>query len=434
MKPMISNKVRAIFPSLVMGRLLLVSTFILLSLSPLIQAQESPGKDLRKCIRTEDEKSPCELLNTAGSIYLDLSQQTVDGYPRSIDNGTTWETTEPRSWTSGFFPGILWQLYKYTENDSFLQQAQRWTNGLEEQKTAPTHDVGFIINNSFGHGYRNAGIENYKETTLQAAEHLASRFNPRVGAIKSWDWGKWEFGYPVIIDNMMNLELLFWAAKNGGDPELANIAKTHAMTTIRDLVRADGSTFHVAEYDGQTGELIGQSTHQGSRDDSTWARGQAWGIYGFTVAYRETKEEIFLETARRLADRFLERLPEDGVPYWDFDVPQEPGEPKDASAAAIAASGLWELSSLVDETTSMIKYRQASRNLVNNLSSDRYIAFTSGLPAVLQHSTGNKPDNSEIDVPIIYADYYFIEALIRQSSSENSDSLSDQTLYLKIKN
>lgn len=147
----------------------------------------------------------------------------------------------------------------------------------------------------------------------------------------------------------------------------------------------------------------------------------AWAIYGFTVAYRETEEKIFLETACRLADRFLESLPEDGIPYWDFDAPQEPGEPKDASAAAIAASGLWELGSLVDETTLMIKYREASHNLVKNLSSDRYLAFKSGLPAVLLHSTGNKPDNSEIDVPIIYADYYFIEALIRQLSSVNSD-------------
>ncbi len=410
---------RVIFPFRVMARLLLASTCVLLSLNPRIQAQESPRQDLWKCVRTEAEESPCELLNKAGSIYLDLSQKTIDGYPRGIDNGVIWETTEAGSWTSGFFPGILWQLYKYTEDDSFLEQAQRWTNGLEEQKTAPTHDVGFIINNSFGHGYRNAGIENYKKITLQAAKHLASRFDPRVGAIKSWDWGKWESRYPVIIDNMMNLELLFWAAKNGGDPKLADIAKTHAMTTIRDLIRADGSTFHVADYNRETGELIWQGTHQGLRDSSMWARGQAWAIYGFTVAYRETEEKIFLETACRLADRFLESLPEDGIPYWDFDAPQEPGEPKDASAAAIAASGLWELGSLVDETTLMIKYREASHNLVKNLSSDHYLAFKSGLPALLLHSTGNKPDNSEIDVPIIYADYYFIEALIRQLSSVN---------------
>lgn len=362
------------------------------------------------------KESPDELLETASSIYLQLSQKLSpeQGYPRSIVNGFEWQTTEPEGWTSGFFPGILWQLYQYTGDHSFLVQAQRWTEGLEDQKTAPTHDVGFMINNSFGHGYRIGGIERYKTVVLDAAKHLVSRFNARVGAIRSWDWG--EFKYPVIIDNMMNLELLFWAARNGGDSSLAEIAKIHAMTTIRDHVREDGSTFHVVDYLPENGEIIWRGTFQGLADSSTWARGQVWGLYGFTVAYRETREPAFLETARRLADWFLERLPEDGIPYWDFDVPQQPEVPKDASAAAIAASGLWELASLVDQAALRNRYRAASKSIVKSLSSSQYLAISSGLPALLLHSTGNKPHNSEVNMPIIYADYYFIEVLIKQAS------------------
>lgn len=432
-----------------MIRILMTSGLIFLSLSPLTQAQEyAQQKRELQCVQTEVQKTPdggtekwqcheseveespaeetefrSELLNIASSIYLTLSQNLspTDGYPRSIDNGQSWETTNASGWTSGFFPGILWQLYKYTEDESFLQEAQKWTQGLEGEKTGSDHDVGFKINNSFGHGYRIAGIEKYKEVTLQAAAHLASRFDERVGATRSWDWG--DFKFPVIIDNMMNLELLFWAAKNGGDPELAEIAKTHAMTTIRDLIREDGSTFHVVDYNPETGEVIKQGTFQGLNDNSMWARGQAWAIYGFTVAYRETAEPIFLETAIRVADRFLEELPDDGIPYWDFDVPQIPEEQKDASAAAVAASGLWELAYLVEEESQTIRYREASKNLVKNLASDYYLAFNSDLPAMLLHSTGHKPGNSEIDVPIIYGDYYFIEALIRQISTENSNSL-----------
>ena len=361
------------------------------------------------------------MLATAAATYLPLAERLspLDGYPRSITDGVDWDLTAPSKWTSGFFAGVLWQLYAHYGDEALRAQAERWTEGLEGQTSAPTHDVGLMINNSFGRGYRTAGIESYRAVTLEAAEHLATRFNPTVGAIRSWGPAG-RFEYPVIIDGMMNVEILFWAARNGGDASLADVARTHVMTTARDHVRSDGTTFHVVDYDPRTGDVIWRGTVQGLTDASTWARGQAWGIYGFGMAYRETGETLFLDTACRVADAFLVRLPEDGIPCWDFDAASLPGEPKDASAAAIAASGLWSLASLVQDEETSDRYRAASVALVERLSSDDYSAVAAGLPALLLHSTGNRPRNQEVDVPLIYAEYDFVEALIAQSSVSES--------------
>jgi unsaturated chondroitin disaccharide hydrolase len=355
------------------------------------------------------------ILETAHDIYLPLAQNLspLDGYPRSIVEGSEWDQRQPYEWTSGFFAGILWQLYGIFPDEDLLEQGQRWTEGLEGQTNAPTHDVGFMINNSFGRGYRAAGIEEYRAVTLEAAEHLATRFDPDVGAIRAWG-AMGRYSYPVIIDGMMNLEILFWAARNGGEAYLADVARTHAMTTIRDFLRSDGTTFHLVDYDPDTGDVLRRGTVQGYSDTSTWARGQAWALYGFTIAYKETSEPLFLETACRTADAFLERLPEDLIPCWDFDAAEIPGEPKDSSAAAIAASGLWDLASLVEDPADMQRYSEASLALVARLSSDEYSAYDLGLPALLLHATGNRPANREVDVPLIYADYYYIEALIKQ--------------------
>jgi unsaturated chondroitin disaccharide hydrolase len=337
-----------------------------------------------------------------------LRMDPADGYARNIPEGIQWSTTGPGGWTSGFYPGILWYLYQYGGSDSLHMMARRWTIGLEAQKTADTHDIGFMVNNSFGHGYRIGKIDAYKQTTLDAAAHLASRFNPVVGAIKSWDWSD-QWKYPVIIDNMMNLELLFWAANNGGQAELKNIALTHAETTIREHVRPDGSTFHVVVFDPETGEVEQKRTHQGFADSSTWARGQAWGIYGFTMTYRETKQEKFLQTAEKLARYFIDHLPKDYVPYWDFQAPDIPNAPRDASAGAIAACGMLELAR---HTGNQI-YRKTAESILRILASDNYLVQNVDYPALLLHSTGNLPGNSEIDMPIIYADYYFVEAMLK---------------------
>jgi unsaturated chondroitin disaccharide hydrolase len=361
-----------------------------------------------------------ELLETAAAMYAATADRhsPEQGFPHCIRDGVDWDMTMPRNWTSGFMAGILWMLHDYFEDDSLLDPARRWTEALwrlTDDDTALSHDIGFIANCSFGLGHRFTGSEDYRATVLEWAETLAGRFDPTVGAIKSWG-AVGRLTYPVIIDNMMNLELLFCAASIGGSDSLAYIARTHAATTMRDHVREDGTTFHVVDYDPGTGEVLWKGTVQGLADTSTWSRGQAWGIYGFTVAYRETGDERFLTTACSAADAFIERLPDDLIPVWDFDANPWPIEPKDASAAAIAASGLWQLGELAGDDGGLgEKYRSASLALVKRLSEEDYSAHVLGMPALLHHSTGNRPLNIDIDVPMIYAEYYFIEALIRQS-------------------
>jgi len=355
-----------------------------------------------------------DLLDRAADIFLPLALRLDNpqtGYPRSITYGSDWRLDAPSNWTSGFFPGILWQLYERTGAPELLSEAVRWTEGLSDETTLPTHDVGFIIYSSFGQGYRLTGDPAYRDVLLEAAEHLATRYDPNVGAIRSWGPMR-HFEYPVAIDGMMNLQLLFWAAENGGDPALKDIAIEHARTTRSDHVRPDGSTWHVVEYDDIYGEVLEKGTLQGYADTSMWARGQAWAIYGFTVVTRETGDAGFRWTAEKVADAFLDRLPPDGVPLWDFDAP--PDHPKDASAAAVAASGLWDLSMLASTPEKARRYRAASYALVERLSGGDYSAEGVGLPALLLHSTGNMPAQREVDAPIIYAEYYFIEALSRQ--------------------
>jgi len=282
----------------------------------------------------------------------------------------------------------------------------------QEKYDTGSQDVGFKIYCSFGNGYRITGNESYPAIMLQAAQSLATRFNPTVGCIKSWNSGS-RGQYPVIIDNMMNLELLFWASKNGGESSLYDIAVTHAVKTIENHVREDGSTYHVVDFDPSTGEVISRKTVQGYSDESTWARGQAWGLYGFTMAFRETDSTLFLTTAEKIADYFVDHLPEDDVPYWDFDAPNIPNEEKDASAAAIAASGLLELSVLVSEPEKKIKYQNAASDILESLCSVNYLAEGTNSSGILLHGVGNNNSGSEVDVSLIYADHYFIEALIR---------------------
>ncbi len=334
-------------------------------------------------------------------------------YPRFTTPEGGWKTVPPSDWTSGFFPGILWYLFEWTGDTTLSAAATRYTCGLASQQfNAGTHDVGFMMYCSYGNALRLSPQPEYRQVVLQSATTLATRFRPAVGCIKSWDWSSsWQ--YPVIIDNMMNLELLFWAAKNGGPASLREIAIRHAETTTRDHFRDDGSTFHVVDYDTLTGAVRSKATHQGHDAGSAWARGQAWGLYGYTMAYRETRNPEFLITAQRAADYFIEHLPADHVPYWDFQAPGIPSAARDASAAAIAASGLLDLADLTPESGKKSEYAQQAEAILYALVSPAY--FAKGLPpaGVLKHCTGNHPGGQEIDVSLIYGDYYLIEAMLR---------------------
>jgi unsaturated chondroitin disaccharide hydrolase len=276
---------------------------------------------------------------------------------------------------------------------------------------ANDHDLGFQVFNSFGNGYRLTKNPAYKDIILKTADTMATLFNPKVGTIQSWPHNKMG-GHNTIIDNMMNLELLFWASKNGGNKKLYDIAVKHAETTMNNHFRPDYSSYHVVIYDYETGKKIKGRTAQGYSDDSMWARGQAWAIYGFTMVYRETKDPKFLDFAHKVARVYLDRLTTDDlIPYWDFNAPGIPNEPRDASAAAIVSSALIELSSYTKDKTLKNEYLTKSKKMIVSLS-DHYQSHDVN-SAFLLHSTGHKPAGSEIDCSINYADYYYLEALLR---------------------
>ena len=369
------------------------------------------------------------------SKALDALHDVEGGYdftmePRNILEGdTVWNCRKASAeeWCSGFWPGVLWMDYEYLRGkgqevrgerlDSLRKIAEGYTASLNflAERPAYDHDLGFLVINSFLKGYEATGNEEYKRIALAAADTLATLFNPTVGTILSWprhvkDYG----GHNTIMDNMINLELLFWASENGGSEKLRDIAVSHADTTMRYHFREDGSCYHVAVYDTLTGNFIKGVTHQGYADSSMWARGQSWAIYGYTMVYRFTQEQRFLDHAQKVTDIYLKRLHEtsdDWVPIWDMDDPRGKQAPKDASAACVVASALLELQQYVDAEKGKT-YREAAENMLHDLSSDRYQSRDHNV-AFLMHSTGHHPAGSEIDASIIYADYYYIEALLR---------------------
>lgn len=334
-----------------------------------------------------------------------------------------WNCTSIYDWTSGFWPGILWYAYEYSHDAEIKKQAERYSSALYPvlDHKPGNHDLGFMMYCSLGNAYRLTGEQKYKKMLLRAADSLATLFDERVGTIHSWPGMRQQKGWPhnTIIDNMLNLELLFWAAKNGGDKRLYDIAFSHAEVTANNQFRDDYSTCHVVVYDTLSGKRISQLTHQGYADESLWARGQAWAIYGFTMCYRETGNVVFLDVAQKATDTYLQRLPADYIPYWDFDAPGIPEEPRDASAAAVVASGLLELRSYIKDKKKAGQYFDAAIKMLEALSSPAYLSGEVN-NAFLLHSTGHKPHGSEIDASIIYADYYYIEALIRLNRINNN--------------
>lgn len=338
--------------------------------------------------------------------------------PRTTKDGKI-RYTSFQDWTSGFFPGSLWYLYRLTGKEEWKNEAEKYTEALDKiQYLTWHHDIGFMIQCSYGNGLRFADKEAYKPVIIQAAKSLSTRFRPGAGIIQSWNvTGGWQaqrgWTCPVIIDNMMNLELLFEATALSGDSSFYKIAVSHADQTLKHHFRPDNSCYHVVDYDPKTGEVLHRHTAQGYAHESAWARGQAWALYGYTICYRYTKNKAYLEQAEKIAAYLFShpRMPEDLVPYWDFDAPNIPNEPRDASAAAVIASALYELNGY-----SKKDYRKTADKIMKSLSSPAYMAKPGeNGNFILMHSVGSIPHGSEIDEPLVYADYYFLEAMERRA-------------------
>ena len=350
----------------------------------------------------------------AKTQYTILAQGLPDDKtPRTVDEAGKLVTADIGWWCSGFFPGNLWLTYEYTADEKIKELAIQQTHKLDSLivKTKTDHDIGFQLNCSFGNALRLTGDNQWSAMLQEGAKVLAARFSPITGTIRSWNHdggGKWEF--PVIIDNMMNLELLM----RFGDDSLKQIALTHARTTIKNHFRPDGTSYHLVDYDPETGAVRLKQTVQGLSDESAWARGNAWGLYGYTMMYEFSKEADMLSKAEDIARTLLPKLPEDGIPFWDFDSPDIPNDLRDASAGAIMASALIKLSTLTADSGLKGQCLKVAEQQLRTLASPEYLAAPGELCGfLLKHSVGHKLAGSEVDVPLTYADYYFLEALLR---------------------
>ncbi|GAB3700368.1 glycoside hydrolase family 88 protein [Spirosoma flavus] len=372
-----------------------------------------PNSVIDSVFKRAEQQTKLLLSDVAAASQAASDKKPAPVSPRSLNADGTLQLVPARDWTSGFFAGELWFLYEYTGQKSWAEQAKLSMAKLENEKmNATTHDMGFKLYCSYGNGYRLTKDNTYREVIIQGAKTLIKRFKPAAGIIRSWDHHKDQWQSPVIIDNMMNLELLFAATRLTGDSTYYKIAVTHARTTMKNHYRPDNSSYHVVDYDTLTGQVLKKNTHQGYSHESAWARGQAWGLYGYTLCYRETRDPQFLKQAEAIAKFLLNHphMPTDLVPYYDFDAPGIPNEPRDVSAATIMASGLYELSTY---SANGVQYRQKADQVITNLAKNYMAPAGQSHGFLLLHSTGSKPQNSEVDVPIIYADYYFLEALLR---------------------
>ena len=364
-----------------------------------------------------------KVIKVASTQYRHAVNEYKDStkIPRSTKPDGTLFTVTSKDWCSGFFSGSLWLLYDLTKDDFYKNAAIKCSVAIEkEQYNTTTHDLGFMMYIPFGAAYKDTKSEAYKSIIIQSAKSLATRFHPKVGLIKSWDGGR--FNYHVIIDNMMNLELLFEASKLTGDDSYRQIAIKHAYKTIENHFRKDYSSYHVVNYDSLTGKVIKKQTHQGYSDESAWARGQTWGLYGYTMMYRYTKDEKYLDQANHIADFIMNHpdYPKDGVPYWDFNDPKIPNTYRDASAGAVMASALLELKNYVGKEKGKKYFKQAEK-ILTTLSTPEYLASNGNGNFIIKHCVGNWPNGKatgEIDAAINYGDYYYLEALKRYKEAK----------------
>ncbi len=386
---------------------------MLLALLALAGASRAAATPLDDTVDADLEYARDQLTAAAASV-------PVDRYPSLTGADGTWETTGPAEWTSGFFPGSLWLGFEATGDPFLRAQAEARLASLQGERLDRTgNDQGFKLLTSFGNAYRLTGVDRYRRIAVRGARSLASRFDPVAGATRSWG-RRGSPTFTVIVDNLMNLELLFWGARNGGDPAWHAIALSHALRTARTHVRPDGSTFHVVELDPRTGSVKRKRTQQGYARGSTWARGQAWAIHGFAMAYRETGAARLLAAARRTAGWYLDHLPPDQIPYWDFDAPGIPAAPRDSSAAAIAAAGLFELAELDPDPASGARWRAAAERTIASLSTPAYLARDTSSDSILLHGTQDLPRGSS-DTGISFGDYYFLEALLRDRTPPQAE-------------
>jgi unsaturated chondroitin disaccharide hydrolase len=369
-----------------------------------------------------------QVFTLAGSKYAQSNSRITSqtAYPSLTPSPTgRWNTTNSSVWTSGFYPGSFWHLYEWSKNATWKTIAQSREAGIAGQRyNNTTHDLGFMLYDSFGQDYRLTGNTTARNYCIQAAATLATRYNATVGCIRSWDSINDTTQFRVIIDNMMNLELLLWGSKQpGGSANWKSMAISHATKTLANHVRSDGTTFHVVNYNQRTGAVISKYTVQGYSNSSTWSRGQAWALYGFAIVYRETGNSTFLTGARRTADAFLRllgfdstgNLSSDPVPYWDFFAPATLASSladKDSSAGAIAASGLLELSKLEADSTRKARYANAAATILKKLTTADYLASTSEGEALLKHGTASRPANN-YNTGLVYGDYFLLEAFLK---------------------
>ena len=355
------------------------------------------------------------IVDVAKAQYQLLEARLGEGMtPRGLNQDGTMKDRNVGSWTSGFFPGNLWYLYMLSPDADVLAMAERQTHTLDSLLSFPqSHDLGFQVNCSYGNAYRITGKQEHLSHIENGARALAGRFNPKAGVTLSWESGTYG-KFPVIIDNMMNLELLTYSAKLFGADSLVDMSIKHAQTTMKNHFRDDYSCYHLVDYDPETGEVLRKATVQGYADESAWSRGQAWAVYGYTMMFRETGRQEFLAQAENIAKMLLSRLPYDGIPFWDFDDPSIPHTYKDASAGAVMASAFVELSTLTKDKTLSKKCLAKAEKQIRALASKEYLApVGENGNFLLKHSVGNLNSMAEVDSPLIYADYYFLEALYR---------------------
>lgn len=388
--------------------LLLTSIFF----SSNIFSQQISEKPIKEVISEALNFSVQQSLLMANTLKnkTELLPKTTDLYGNLITCKSDW-------WTSGFFPGQLWYLYEFSCDPKLKSLAEEYSARVEKEKLATdTHDLGFVIHCSFGNGYRITNNNSYLDVIQTASNSLSTRFNEKLGVIRSWDTQSWnkQWQYAVIIDNMMNLEMLLWASEKFNEPKFREIAISHADKTLLNHFRKDNSSYHVVSYDTTSGIPHAKHTAQGYSHSSSWARGQSWGLYGYVVMYRFTKEERYLNQANAIADFLINhpRMPKDKIPYWDYDAPNIPDTYRDASAGAVMCSALIELSKYVEPEKTRL-YLSVAEQQIRALNSNYRNAPGNNGNFILKHSVGNLPGKSEVDVPLTYADYYFVEALMR---------------------